>query len=120
MTHLYGDIIISAVDSIWARQNIWQAVKRSAAGWYLDARMGSEVFQLYAVNLDGDTSWYDKALSEQSDATALEEPCTSKATIYTGFIGAGHLGSAVRKIITGRPLPHFTVHNILAASLLEV
>ena len=110
-------IIISAVDSIASRKRIWEAVCYEEFLWYLDARMGAEVFQLYAVS-GADYDWYDQMLGEQDDSQVEDLPCTSKATIFCGALGAAHLGSAVRKIITGLPLPRLLSQDLLSNTLM--
>jgi molybdopterin/thiamine biosynthesis adenylyltransferase len=112
-------ILISAVDSIAARKGIWEAIKYEDFMWYLDARMGAEVFQLYAVHGD-DYDWYDQLMSEQDDSQVEELPCTSKATIFCGALAAAHIGAAVRKIITGLPLPRMLSQDMLSNTLMVV
>jgi molybdopterin/thiamine biosynthesis adenylyltransferase len=117
-----SDIYISAVDSIASRKEIWkqialtEVINADYAPWYLDARMGAEYFQLYIVNL-GNIGWYQEALNRQGDSDIPDEPCTSKATIYTGCIAAGCIGSVVRKIITGRQGCGIFTYDILRDAL---
>lgn len=106
-----GDIIISSVDSIDARKSIWEAVLKSESRWYLEARMGAEVFQLYSVNTS-DPDWYSKHLSTLQDEEIAEDPCTAKATIYTAFIAAGHIAHQVKRIIMDQQLPRVLIHDI--------
>src|SRR5512142_363859 len=47
---MIDNIIISCVDSITARQNIWKEVQAGTNQLYLEARMGAEVFQLHCVD----------------------------------------------------------------------
>ena len=116
----YTSIIISAVDSIHARQDIWQALSKiNTWSWYLDARMGAEIFHLYCVN-SNNRGWYADALMSLAEDQVEEEPCTSKATIYTAAIAAGHIGMTVRDIVTGRTPPPLLVHNIRERILVEV
>ena len=121
-----ADIYISAVDSIKSRQGIWKAIDtfidiENKYQWYLDARMGAEIFELYVVNL-AKRNWYRSQIDGQNDDDFLELPCTSKATIYTACIAAGHIGAAVRRIITGQQDAGFLTHNILdnQISFLEI
>lgn len=109
-----AEIYISAVDSIASRQDIWEAVKRSGRGnsWYIDARMGAEVYEHFIVNL-GRTAWYEHALARKDDDDFPDLPCTSKATIYTADIAAGHIGAAVRRIATLTQKPGFLKHDII-------
>ena len=104
-------IVISAVDRIDARQDIWEAVQQSNPLWYLDARMSVEHFQLFVVDMSN-RDWYTAALSDQDDNLIPNEPCTSKATIYTACIAAGQVGAAVRRIITGAQIPGVISHDI--------
>jgi molybdopterin/thiamine biosynthesis adenylyltransferase len=113
-------IVISAVDSIRSRKSIWESLRSDGAwGWYIDARMGAEVFQASIVKR-GDWQWYDANLAAQDDSQIPDDPCTSKATIYTGALAAGHIGWIVRRIITGDPLPKKIVHDLNAINLLAL
>jgi molybdopterin/thiamine biosynthesis adenylyltransferase len=116
----YASIVISAVDSIQARQDIWQALSKVKTwNWYLDARMGAEIFHLYCVNKNN-CNWYSNALMSVCEDDVEEEPCTSKATIYTASIAAGQIGMAVRDIVTGGMPPPLLVHNIRNRVLMVV
>lgn len=114
------DLYISAVDSIESRKGIWQAINSSLIlpgkdltnKWYLDARMGAEVFELFVVNLN-QPMWYEDHIRRASDEDIPDLPCTSKATIYTANIAAGHIGAAVRRIATGDQVPGFLSHDII-------
>jgi len=113
-----NQIIVSGVDSIKARKTIWEIVKKTESQWYLDARMAAEEFHIFCVDME-DPEWYDKALSENDDDSIPDLPCTEKATIYTGAMAAGHLGSYIRMIVTGITPPHFMVHNILNQTIVK-
>ena len=116
---LMDNMIISAVDSIAARKDIWEAVKRGKCLYYLEARMGAEQFQLNIV-YHGDQKWYEDALNQDDDAFVPELPCTAKATMFTGFISAGIIGATVRKIASGEELPRKLVFDIFNNTLLEI
>lgn len=104
-------IVISAVDSIAARKEIWEIVG-GVDVWYLDARMSAEEFHLHTIKSAADRDWYDKVLSEETDENIPDIPCTEKATIYTAFVAAGIIGSFVKKIATKEPGPRYLVYNI--------
>jgi molybdopterin/thiamine biosynthesis adenylyltransferase len=108
------EIYISAVDSIASRQEIWIAIRKTRCenSWYIDARMGAEVYEHFVVNLEYPI-WYQMSLIKQSDEDIPDLPCTSKATIYSANIAAGHLGAAVRRIATGTQEPGLLHHNII-------
>lgn len=117
---LNGHIVISAVDSIAARKAIWEAAKRGNQRYYLDARMSSEVFQLFAVDMQSDTSWYEGLLKDQHDEDIPDEPCTAKATIYTALFAAGRIGHAVKQIANGHKLPRILIDSLNDYSLVTI
>ncbi len=105
-------LVISAVDTIKSRKSIWQDMNgKMDWQWYLDARMGSERFDLYSLSRQ-DIEWYTAHLSQQSDETIPDEPCTAKATFYTAAIAAGHIGKTIRKILAGIKPPLWMSHDI--------
>jgi molybdopterin/thiamine biosynthesis adenylyltransferase len=111
----YSNIYISGVDSIKSRKDIWESVQNSWVflnSWYIDARMSSEFFSAYVVT-PTQNAWYADTLAGQRDEDIPDEPCTSKATIYTGCIAAGVIGSIVRKIITGHQTPGILTYDII-------
>ena len=116
-------IIISGVDSIKSRKGIYATVIDNWCAfpgpwrWYIDARMASEFLAVYVVNYNH-RKWYEDTLAGQSDDDIPDEPCTSKATIYTGCIAAGVIGSIVRKIITGDQRPGILTYDIIKCEML--
>jgi molybdopterin/thiamine biosynthesis adenylyltransferase len=113
-------VVISAVDSIVARQEIWKVISSwYGFTWYIDARMASESFQAYIVQRN-QMDWYDALIEGQKDEDIPDEPCTSKATFYTAALAAAHIGNIVRKIITGEPLPKRIVQDLVSNTLLVI
>jgi len=82
-------IIISAVDNITVRKDIWVAIARQPWDWYLDARMSAEVFQLFTV-LGTDRQWYQDNLAAQDESMIADVACTEKATIFCAMAAAAH------------------------------
>jgi molybdopterin/thiamine biosynthesis adenylyltransferase len=103
-TGISGQVVISAVDSIQARKDIWAALE-GRFEWYIDARMGAEIAQVFCVHRDN-TAWYEDMLNGQDDSSIPDEVCTRKATFFAATGISGILGSLVRKICTGQELPH--------------
>lgn len=97
---LHG-IVISAVDSMAVRQNIWTQVQKNlTVSWLIDPRMASEYALTYVMNPrdERDRATYEKVL--YSDAEAVEERCTAKATMYTATLIAGYVAKAVKDVVT--------------------
>ncbi len=118
-----NEFVISAVDSINARKDIWQALITPGGNarfdWYLDARMAAEEFQLHIVKYD-DLNWYDRLIKGEREEDVPDEVCTMKSTFFTAMVAAGLIGSTFRKIITGMPVPHKIVFNIRSGTYLEI
>lgn len=104
-------LVISAVDSIQSRQEIWGEIQLENWVHYIDARMGPEFFMAYIVRGD-DRLWYENMLAAETDSLYPDEPCTAKATFYTGSIAGGIISSFVRDIVTRRPLEKILTFDI--------
>jgi len=117
---IVNPIVISAVDTIKARQDIWTVVGRSNALWYIDMRMAAEQINIYIVDLKQDASWYSNYVFGQSDEIVPDLPCTSKATIYCGLMAAGHAANIVKRITMKQPVPRGLVHHIANNILIEI
>lgn len=104
-------IIISGVDSIASRQEIWSVVKNTTADWYIDARMAAEEVWIMTINM-ADHEWYENEIMSRNDDEIEDLPCTEKATIYTGALAAAYIGSTVRQIITEQTPVRVLVHNM--------
>lgn len=113
-THLSGDIVISAVDSINARKQIWEAVKMSNIKFYLDARMAAEEFHLYFIDTEDPVNVlrYDQIISNTNEVDITEIACTAKATIYCAAHAAGFITGAVKKISTDEKQSTYLVFNM--------
>ncbi|HZY31582.1 MAG TPA: ThiF family adenylyltransferase [Candidatus Methylomirabilis sp.] len=100
-------IVVSGVDSMEARQRIWErAIKyRAGVAAYIDARMGAEVARIYTVRpVDPDhVRLYERTL--YSDDDALHVPCTAQAIVYNGFGIAGLVAGQVKRIVMGEACP---------------
>lgn len=117
---LSGRIIISAVDSINARKDIWNAVMQSGADWYIEMRMGAELCQIHTVNLNGDWEWYDDYITGQTEEGVPDAPCSMKSTFFCGMFSAGLVGSIVRKLHTNIPVCHKLVFDLVSNTILEI
>jgi hypothetical protein len=92
-------VVISGVDSMAARKDIWNQIKyKPAISLYIDARAGADVSRIYSLNpCDPDhIEWYESS-ALYDDSEALEVPCTARAIIYNGFAVAALIASQVKK-----------------------
>jgi len=105
-------IVISALDSMQARAELWEQVKgKFDCKLFLDGRLGGENVLLYAANpaLPSDQKGYEATL--HSDADGIDLPCTGRAIIDVGFAIASLMTRAVRKHYAGEPSTPITYLN---------
>jgi len=78
----------------------------------IDPRMGAETSLLYIMNPKeaNDVKSYEKTL--YSDANAVQERCTAKATIYTANLLAGQVCKGVKDLACGTPYTRLSQWDI--------
>lgn len=98
------DIIISAVDNITVRKELYQKLKDTKK-IYIDGRMASNAIEIYTVNCESkeDQEKYAETLFEESETIPV--PCSERAVVYNVFIVAGLLTDLVGKIVNEEELP---------------
>jgi molybdopterin/thiamine biosynthesis adenylyltransferase len=102
-------IVISAVDSMAVRKEIWETVKDNfRVQWLIDPRMAAEYALSFVMDPNDvlDQRSYEKTL--YTDENSVQEPCTRKATIYCATMIAGHVVKHVKDLITGTPYARIT------------
>lgn len=78
-----GDYIISCVDSMDARKEIWEKVSFLPISCLIDGRMGLTTMNLYSYlpNIEGSKKRYQETLWEDDEVAPVR--CTAKSTIFT-------------------------------------
>jgi molybdopterin/thiamine biosynthesis adenylyltransferase len=113
-------LVISGVDSMSARQSIWQgAVRyRSHVELYIDARMGAEVCRIYSIRPSDpeDVRAYELTLYDDDQAT--DDACTARAIIYNVLSIAGLIANQVKKYAKGEPLDREIILDLKTLTLL--
>ena len=99
-------VVISGLDSMEARSNIWHRCIRLNMGVkrYFDARMGAEEGRIYTINPcdPEDIERYEASL--YSDADAAQEPCSAKSTGYNGARVAAEVVARVKRFVMDQPV----------------
>lgn len=96
----FSGIVITAVDSMSSRKEIWQSIIwQPAIELYIDARMGGEVVRIYTIRPcdPDDVEFYKKSL--YSDEEAVELPCTAQTIIYSVFLTASLICNQVKHLV---------------------
>lgn len=115
----FNGMVIAAVDSMDVRKLIYENHRDwPMARAIIDPRMGAEQALLYVVRpgLRGDCEAYEKTL--YSDAEAVSERCTAKATIYTANLLSGLVCKAVKDELTSQVPLRSAQWNIAANEFL--
>ena len=121
---LEGDdrvMIISCVDKMSVRRQIWEAYKAKFEGTeralFVDSRMAAETARVLAVRGAEEKDYYEKTIF--SDDDGLQQSCTSKSTIYCANIAAGMVVSQFTRWLRGMFPERDVLFNILATSVLR-
>jgi len=99
--------IISAVDNMAARKEIWDMIKYSPfCKKYIDCRMGAERLKIHIVNpVDMESiKLYESTLIDDSEAVQL--PCTAKAIIYNVMMTASQVAHLIRCMLLDHKIPY--------------
>lgn len=111
----FSGLVVSGVDNMDARRDIWQAIKNKASvPLYIDARMTKETFRILTVrpiNQD-DISFYEQTL-KINDKDLPPTKCTEKAIIYNVFAIAGFVGAQIKKFAIGEPFPREIIFDLV-------
>ena len=114
-------VVISAVDSMASRQQIWCNCVRYkvAVPLYIDARMGGEVCRVLTVNPSDpdDIAAYEATL--YGDEDAAEEVCTAQAIIYNTLGVAALAANQVKRHARGEPLEPDIIFDFATLTLLR-
>ncbi len=113
-------VVISAVDSMLAREQIWRGSVRfrGSVPLYLEARMGAEVGRVLVVQPadPDDVRAYESTL--YSDEAATEDPCTAQAIIYTTLGIAAIVANQIKRFALGEPPERDTILDLATLTLL--
>lgn len=93
-------IVISSVDSMKSRMDIWVKCKGSiCVRLFIDPRMGAEQAAIYAAlpTNKEDRKRYEDSLHDDSEAEPI--PCTAKSTMYTPLFIAGQICKIIKDFL---------------------
>lgn len=100
-------VVCSGLDSMEARQNLWDRAIRRKRGvaLYIDGRLAGEHIVVIAVNPTNEdhVRWYESECL-YSDDEGMEAPCTRQSIIDVGFAVASLMTRAVRRFYAGEPI----------------
>ena len=109
-----GNCVFCCVDSITARQHIWQVVKETVS-FYCDGRMSAETMRIITASDEVSRAYYPQTLFSQQEAYV--GPCTAKSTIYCANIAAGLMLAQFTKYLRRLPIDPDIQLNLLASEM---
>jgi molybdopterin/thiamine biosynthesis adenylyltransferase len=106
-------VVISAVDSMTARQLIWKSVKlKKSVTLFIDARMGAEILRLYTLrptDLDA-CEFFEGNLYGSDEAEQL--PCSARSIIYCPAVAGALIAAQVKAFAVGEPVQREVLFDI--------
>ena len=112
--HPVEGAVFCCVDSITARQAIWNAVKHDCRFW-CDGRMLGEVIRVLVADEMSNRDHYASTLFSQSEAQPGH--CTARSTIYSANIAAGMMLHQFARWLRGQPTDADTLFNLLSGEV---
>ena len=109
-----GNIVFCAVDRIYTRRLIWDAVK-DKVNYFSDGRMNAEVLRIITAYDPESREYYPTTLFNSDEA--FVGPCTAKTTIYCANIAAGFMLAQFTKYLRLLPIDADIQLNLLASEL---
>lgn len=99
--NLDADLLITAVDSMEARNDIFKAMRN--VKYLIDARFGGIFMQIYCADFrkKEELELYKKTLTNVATPLA----CTGRAVAFCGFAVAGQVGAFACWMLSGQPYP---------------
>ncbi len=106
-----AEIVISALDNMESRRDVWEVVQSEFPALYIDTRMGGEVAKVYTLSpFDGSAvRFYEGSLKQGH----YPIPCTAQAIAYNVGLIAAMVGSMVRRFISEMELPRLIIGDSL-------
>ena len=115
-TNFGTNIVVSCLDSMESRKDVWKAVRNSYCDLYIDARMGAEVAKVYTVKPMLSYDDYEGSLKQSNHTIA----CTAQAIAYNVAMIASIVGSNVRRFLTEMPVPRLVIGDSLNLQFIKL
>lgn len=113
-----GDVIVVAVDDMDARKAIWNHYKTRPIKFFLEGRMGAQVYMVYGVDPTDpkQIAFYETKLYPQAEASP--EPCGQKSIIYTVLLIAGEMLSMTKRFLMDDHRPTEVNYDALNSNII--
>lgn len=109
-------IVISALDSMNGRKMIFDEIidnnLTQLVSHIIDPRMSAEIYSQFTCDVRDAKSIFNYKNTLYTDASAVQERCTAKSTIYTVTSSTGLICKTVKNIIMKQAYPKSVMWNI--------
>ena len=114
-----GDIIISAVDNMDVRKELYEYYKDKCE-FFIDGRMGGQLYKVYGVDTKNENAkkFYEQTLYPQGEA--VPDRCGEKSIIYTVLGVSGAMLSQIKRYIQRDYRPTEVVYDCLNDEITKV
>ena len=101
-------VVISCVDDMAARKEIWGTVRMNpAVPLYVDTRAAGRVASMFFINpldLKHVRDYEEQWLFPQEEG--VQGPCTEKMTTFIAWAVGAYVGAGITNFLNGEPLPY--------------
>ncbi len=111
---IFGETVFCCVDSITARQEIWEALNAKVR-FFCDGRMAAESLRIITVYNPESSEHYPTTLFSQDEA--FRGKCTAKSTIYCANVISGIMVSQFAKYLRDVPVEPDISYNLTTNEL---
>jgi hypothetical protein len=111
--------IFTCVDSMAARSSIWASLSRDRPAYYLDGRMAASIIRIVSWSPSQPPADYTSTLHSDNDSHQAES-CTTKATLHTGMLAAGHLLNTYTRMLVDHPFRNPDVLHDLNCDMTKI
>jgi len=103
--------IIVGVDSLDKRKAVWRHVPKKQPRLFIDARMGAEICQIFALDVTNKSDRARYAASLLGEP--YQAPCTARGTVYCAFGIAAFITSYVKRWVMHEAFPFSWVFDFV-------
>ena len=98
-----GGVVVSAVDNMATRTELFRASIKAKSVGFVDGRMGGQQAEVYTVRIGErkEQAFYRSKLFPDAQASPLR--CTQKAVMYNVLWIASRMANSVRLLLEGKP-----------------
>lgn len=112
-------IVISCVDNMKTRKIIFDIAKQNTLTYYIDSRMGGQVFKLYTTKMNDKKAVKEYSESLHTDKESDKLQCTERTIIYNVLMLSSFICNNIRKIALNKEYNNELIFDFETMTLLK-